>query len=279
MSPPVSLGFYRTACSPILTTLVFVSMLERRTDGSDHFCKKRRHQFPRRIAVSLAGTPLCTRYRLQKAYTEGHPPDCMGRRQVILLSGVGALCLLISILGGGLSTGYNVIDVSALLLRAGLIYLTLGVVTYVLNPIRIRGAVLGALGASGLVFVLGSAVMYHDLALTYLPYGTPLTTPLLVNTQAQFLFVTLPISAGYVSGVLARTNRRSIAYTVLLGAVLVAWFGGSWVSGPSANPGFTLMFFLIGTMGTTLLAMLSVTVMSGDLDSRSERRSETTASR
>ena len=188
----------------------------------------------------------------------------MKQRQVLILSGAGALCLLFSIRGGGLSTGYIIIAASAILFRCGMIYLTLGVVTYFLAPVTRRDALLGALCASGLVFISGVMAMYYDLVLTPPPSGTPRTISSLVGTQALGLFVTLPISAGYLSGVLIRADRQDIAIGVLLGAMLAAWVGGSWLAlSLGFASGFAQIMFFVGVLATAGLAMLPVAVMAG----------------
>lgn len=188
----------------------------------------------------------------------------MKHRQVLTLSSAGILCLLFSILSGGLSTGYIIITPSVFLLRAGVIYLTLGVVTYLLAPVTPRDALLGALCASGLAFISGSIAMYYDLVLTPPPSGTPLTISSLVSTQALALFVTLPISAGYLSGVLVRTDRRALAIGVLLGAMLSGWVGGSWLAlSLGFAPGFAQIMFFVGILATAGLGMLPGAVIGG----------------
>lgn len=181
----------------------------------------------------------------------------MKQRQVSILSGAGVLCLL---LGGDLSAGYQIISFPGILLRAGVIFLTLGVITYLVSPITVRDAVLGGLCASVLVFISGTAVMYYSFVLGK---GPPPTVSLLLWTQAQGLLVTLPISTGYLSGVLVRTNRRVPAIAVLLGAMLGGWRVGSWVAlSLGSAPGFTQMFFLLGVLDTGGLAALPIAVIA-----------------
>lgn len=186
----------------------------------------------------------------------------MRQRRAPILFGAGAFCLMFSIIGGGLSTGYSIIRPSAILLRAGVIYLTLGVVTSLFTPISIRDAILSALCAAGLVFLLGLIVMYYDLVLTPPQHGTIPTTHLLVGTQLQGVLITLPISTGYLSGVLVRANRQAIAMVVLLGTILGGWFGGSSIAlSMGSAPGFTQMAFLLGIVATAGLALLPIVVM------------------
>lgn len=188
----------------------------------------------------------------------------MVNRQALILSIAGALCLLLSIRGGGLSAGYNIIGLSPILLRAGVIYLTLGVITYLLAPVTRRDGLLGTLCASGLVFMSGSIVMYYDLVLTPPPSGTPLTTHYLVGYQALALFVTLPTSAGYLSGVLVRTNRQDQTVAVLLGAAFGSGVAGSWVARSlGAQSMFMQLVLPFGILATAGLGMLPLAVMGG----------------
>lgn len=180
----------------------------------------------------------------------------MTQRQVAVLSAAGGLCLL---LGGDLSAGSQIISFPGILLRAGVIFLVLGGITYLVSPLTVRDAVLGGLCASGVVFISGAAVMYYSFVLGK---GSPPTTSVLLWTQAQGLLVTLPISTGYLSGVLVRTDRRVPAITVLLGAMLGGWYVGSSIAlSLGSAPGFTQMFFLLGVLATGGLAALPIAVI------------------
>lgn len=156
------------------------------------------------------------------------------------------------------------VGLSPILLRTGAIYLTLGVVTYLLAPVTPRGALLGALCASGLAFLSGATAMYYDLALTPPPTGTPLTISRLVRYQAVAVFVTLPISAGYLSGVLVRADRQDMARAAVVGAMLVGLVGGSWLAlSLGFASGFAQVLFLTGVVATAVLGLLPAAVMAG----------------
>lgn len=184
------------------------------------------------------------------------------RRQFLLLSGAGALCLLLSVLGGALSKGS--LEPAMFLLRAGVIYLTLGVVTYLLAPITPRSAILGALCASGLAFLAGLIAMYYHFIVAPSPYTPPLTMSRLVSTQAVAFFLTLPISAGYLSGVLIRADRQGMANATLVGAMLIGLVGGSWIWIPeAAAPTFLQIMLFVGVVATAVLGLLPTAVMAG----------------
>ena len=180
----------------------------------------------------------------------------MKKRQVSILSGAGVLCLL---MGSDLFAGSQIISFPGILLRAGVIYLTLGLITYVFSPITIRTAVLGGLCAAGLVFISGATVMYTSYVLG--GRASPQTTSL-VLTQTQGVLVTLPISAGYLSGVLARADRRRFAIEVFLGAIVVGGYAGSVAARALGSAsGFTEMAFMIGAIATGGLAVLPLVLM------------------
>lgn len=181
----------------------------------------------------------------------------MKQRQVSVLSAAGGLCLL---LGGDLSAGSQIISFPRILLRAGVIFLVLGGITYLVSPLTVRGAVLGGLCASGVVFISGAAVMYYSFVLGT---GSPPTTSVLLWTQVQSFLVTLPVSTGYLSGVLVRTDRRVPAIAVLLGAMLGGWYVVSSIAlSLGSAPGFTQMFFLLGVLATGGLAALPIAVIA-----------------
>lgn len=180
----------------------------------------------------------------------------MKKRQVSVLSGAGVLCLL---LGSDPFAGSQIISFPGILLRAGVVYLTLGVITYVFSPITVRNAILGGFCAAGLVFISGAAVMYYSYVMGG---GSPPQTVSLVRTQAQGVLVTLPISAGYLSGVLARADRRRFAIEVFLGAIVVGGYSGAVAARALGSPsGFTEMAFVIGAIATGGLALLPLVLM------------------
>ena len=186
----------------------------------------------------------------------------MKRRQVLLLSGAGVLCLLLSLLGGALSKGS--LEPAMFLLRAGVIYLTLGVVTYLLAPVTPRGAILGALCASGMACLAGLIPMYYHFIITPSPYTPSLTISRLVSTQAVAFFVTLPISIGYLIGVLVRADRQGMANAILVGAMLIGLVGGSWIWLPdAAAPMFLLVLLFVGVVANGVLGLLPAAVMAG----------------
>jgi hypothetical protein len=188
----------------------------------------------------------------------------MIRRDVSVLAAGGVACLGLSILTGGPLTGYSIVSIPAILFRAGVIYLTLSVATAILSPIALRDALLSTLCATVLVFLSGSIAMYYDLVLTPPRYGTDLTTNLLVGTQAQGLLMTLPISVGYVAGVLVRSKRRYLAIGVILVAIFGGWFGGSQLAlSMGSAPGFTQMFFALAIVASAALAILPITAIAG----------------
>lgn len=164
----------------------------------------------------------------------------MENRQSLILSGAGILCLLPILVTGNILLNYDVLDISTLVLHSGIIYLTLGLFTYLRSPITPYDAVVGTLCAAGLVFMSKAVGMYYGLVLIPPESYSPLTLPYLVGVPLQILFYTLPLSTGYLSGVLIRDNRRKVAIVLILGPMLGGWLGGSWTSlSLGSAPGFT----------------------------------------
>jgi hypothetical protein len=162
---------------------------------------------------------------------------------------------------GGLSTGYG-IGPPSVFLRVAAGYTTLGILTLVFRPTTMRKLILSAIATLAVVFITGVAVMYLDLGMQLPEYGTTLTIPRLLSTQLEFLLLTLPVPAGYISGILLRERTTEAAAGLLLTAAVVGFVGvtASLLARGSA-PGFTQ--FIVGgaILATTAFALLPLSVM------------------
>jgi hypothetical protein len=150
----------------------------------------------------------------------------------------------------------------AVLLRVGVGYVALGVLSGLLRPLTAQKGALNAVVTVVVVFVVGIGIMYYDLGIHPPEYGTPLTPQLLVTSQLELLLITLPIPAGYLAGILTsnRTDLLGIAIlpaTMVVGAVL-----GTIVSlSQGSAPGFTRVLFFVATFATSVFALLPMGVM------------------
>jgi len=183
-------------------------------------------------------------------------------KQALVLSSVGLVLLCVSIAMGGLSTGYGK-GTLPILLRIGVGYTVLGVLTALLQPISAREGYLNALGTVIVLFVVGVGVMYYDLGIQPPEYGTPLTIPLLVGNQIQLSLIMLPIPAGYISGILISEEKRTMSMLLLSSAIVVGALGGTKVAlAQGSAPGFTTVYFFVSTLAVGIFSLLPLSVMS-----------------
>ncbi|GAA0262050.1 hypothetical protein GCM10009000_093060 [Halobacterium noricense] len=174
----------------------------------------------------------------------------------------GVILLWIAVRMGGLSTGYG-LGRASVLLRVGIAYAALGILTGILRPNTVRKRVLNAIATLAVVFVTGVIVMYLDLGVYPPEYGTPLTLRRLVGTQMELLLVTLPVPAGYLAGILVRERTNLEAAGLLLTAMVVGFAGGTWISlARGSAPGFTQFIFAGAILATTAFALLPLVVMA-----------------
>jgi len=179
----------------------------------------------------------------------------------IVLSISGVLLLYLSVRMGGLSTGYG-IGRPSVLLRVGMGYAVLGILTGILHPTTVRKGMLNAMATIAVIFVVGLCVMYYDLGAHPPVGGTDLTLPRLVSTQMELLLVTLPVPAGYISGILLRERTIVEAAGLLLTVMVVGFAGGTGVSlAQGSAPGFTQLIFGGAILATTVFALLPLGVM------------------
>lgn len=187
----------------------------------------------------------------------------MYRRQTQFLVAGGILCLALSLLDRGLPLGYDVVGVSSMLFRAGVIYLSLGIFTYLRGIRSPRDAALGALGASTIVFAIGLIGMYYEEVLAPSQAGALVSMNTLVATQVSSLFISLPTSAGYLSGAFIRVGRHEAAILVLVGAMLSGWLGASAATlSLGSAPGFTQVVFLVAILAAAGFALLPIAVLT-----------------
>ncbi|MUV60033.1 hypothetical protein [Halobacterium sp. CBA1126] len=187
------------------------------------------------------------------------------------------ILLWIAVRMGGLFTGYG-IGPPSVFLRVGIGYAALGLLTASLRPNTLRKAVLNAIATLAVIFVVGLCLMYYNLGLHPPESGTSLTLPRLLVYQIELTLVTLPVPAGYISGILLRERTMLEAAGVLLTAMLVGFAGGTWISlARGTAPGFTQLIFGGATLATTAFTLLPLGVMAWlDQDSPSISRPDTT---
>lgn len=162
---------------------------------------------------------------------------------------------------GGLSTGYG-IGPPSVLLRVGVGYAVLGILTGILRPNTVRKGILNAMATIAVIFVVGLYVMYYDLGIHPPEGGTALTLRRLVGTQMELLLVALPVPAGYISGILVRERTIPEAAGLLLTAIVVGFAGGAGISlARGTAPGFTQFIFAGAILATTAFALLPLSVM------------------
>lgn len=182
-------------------------------------------------------------------------------RRAAVLSGAG-LCLLgPAAISGGLATGYGM-GPFAMLLRIGVLWLTLGVLTGIADPSTVRQGVKHAATAVLIVFVVGSGLMYYDLAVTQPEHGTPLTPSLVVATQLQLVSITLPIPAGYLAGILVRDDEPIGAAVTLLAVLVVSPIVGIQIAvAEGFASGFAGAFFITATVLVSAFALPPLLLM------------------
>lgn len=146
----------------------------------------------------------------------------------IILIGVGIPLIVVSVLSGGMSPGFE-LEIPMVLLRVGVMFVLLGVVTLTLRAISVEAALTASIVALALVFVAGMAVMYYDFITTTPTRESPLTVTMVVANQAGITIALAPIPAGYVAGVLERQGQSSTAYRILIGTTVAAWMISSFV--------------------------------------------------
>ena len=153
----------------------------------------------------------------------------MDRRCIVFL-GAGVTLLAIAVDRGALSLSYR-FELPAILLRIGVAYLVLGVATSWFRPLSVRDGVRSVLGAAVAVFAAGAMVTYYDLVLTARGVKSPLTAVSLMGTQMEAVFLTLPVSMGFLAGVYVRNGNRQRAKEILLMGFVVGWIGSAFVVG------------------------------------------------
>jgi hypothetical protein len=151
-------------------------------------------------------------------------------RRCIALLGAGVALLAIGVERGALSLSYK-LELPAILLRVGVAYLALGIATSRSRALSVRDGVRSVLGAAVAVLAAGAVVMFYDLVLTARGIKSPLTAVSLVGKQAEAVFLTLPVSMGFLAGVYVRNGNRQRAKEVLLMGFLVGWIGSAFVVG------------------------------------------------
>jgi hypothetical protein len=182
-------------------------------------------------------------------------------RRGLALFGSGVVLLSLSVRMGGLSTGYR-IGPPSVFLRVAAVYTILGILTVVFRPTTVRKLVLNAIATLAVVFITGVALMYLDLRMQPPEYGTTLTIQRLISTQLEFLLITLPVPAGYISGILLRERTTEAAAGLLLTAAVVGFVGGTAISlARGTAPGFTQFIFGGAILATTAFALLPLSVM------------------
>ena len=151
-------------------------------------------------------------------------------RRCIVLPVAGVALLAIAVERGALSLPYK-LELPAILFRVAVAYLALGVAASRFRPLSVRDGVGSVLGAAVAVFAAGAMVMYYDLVLTPRGVKSPLTAVSLVGKQAEVVFLTLPVSMGFLAGVFVRNGNRQRAKEVLLMGFVVGWIGSAVVVG------------------------------------------------
>lgn len=183
------------------------------------------------------------------------------QRHVVTLLAAGILCLGIAIWEGGSLFGRNLLGISPLLFRIGLMYVTFTLFVYNYTPTSVREALLGAICASGVVFLVGTAGMYYEITATASPDGTPLRTPYILAYQAAGVLLTLPISSGWVAGTLISLNKPFSAIVGMGGASVCGGLGASQLlialySASGSAAGFIQVGSFIAVVATAGLALL-----------------------
>jgi len=171
------------------------------------------------------------------------------------------LAIALSISFGGLSSGYGK-DGWGLLLRVGVAYLALGVATDIRAPTDSPKAALSGVVALTVVFVAGSLLMYVDFALLRANAHRPPTALDIASHQLDFVFVTLPVVVGYVSGALIRSGRSYVASVLFLSGGLVGFVGGyafavlQWNVAPLAQ-----LYYILAVTSTSILGLVPLGVI------------------
>lgn len=192
------------------------------------------------------------------------------QRHVVTLLAAGILCLGIAIWEGGNLFGRNLLGISPLLFRIGLMYATFALFVYIYTPTSIREALLGAICASGVVFVVGTACMYYEIAIAASPDEVPLRIPYVLSTQAAGVLLTLPISSGWVAGTLISLNKPFSATVGMVVATVCGGLGASQLlialySASGSAAGFIQVGSFIAVVATAGLALLLPVSIPGQL--------------
>ncbi|MFB6169058.1 MAG: hypothetical protein ABEJ43_09465 [Haloferacaceae archaeon] len=171
-----------------------------------------------------------------------------GRAHALL--GLGGVALLESVAMGAPWTGYGR-GLAPLLFRVGIVYVVLAAVTARPSPVTVRQAVGGAVGALVVVFLAGSGTIYYDLVVTLPAVGTPTTVTGLVTTQAVLTLVLVPVSAGYVCGVVLRRGRVARSLALFGGAVVGGWLVPSVITFAGGTQSeFAALYYVLVSLGS-----------------------------
>ncbi|HKL30088.1 MAG TPA: hypothetical protein VJ898_12600 [Natrialbaceae archaeon] len=193
----------------------------------------------------------------------------MDRRCIVLL-GAGVALLAIAVERGALSLSYR-FEFPGTLLRVGVAYLVLGVATSWYRPLSVRDGARSVLGAAVGVFAAGAVVTFYDLVLTPRGVESPLTAVSLVGTGMEALFLTLPVSMGFLAGVSVRNGNRQRAKEILLMGFVVGWIGSAFVVGLrgqfSGIYNAVLLLTSVASFGFGLLPLAVVGWMTAEADS------------
>lgn len=187
--------------------------------------------------------------------------DDLKQRPVVTLLAAGILCLIISIFEGGSLFGRNLLGISPLLFRIGLMYFIFALLVYNSTPTSIREGIMGAVCASGVVFLVGTVGMYYEVTAATSPNETSLRILYILAYQAAGVLLTLPLSGGWVAGALISLGRPFSATAGMLGVTILGGFGASQLlivlhSASGSAAGFTQVLSFIAVVATAGLALL-----------------------
>ena len=157
--------------------------------------------------------------------------------------------MIFSIIYGGISTGYS-LGMFAILLRVGILSITLSIINYIYYPEDNTRAIINILTVASITFVSGCFVMGYDLYLTPPKNGTEISIEALISYQSLFLLMVFPILVGYLAGILIAKGENiragiSLSSVLVCNPILASVISNSIVDNPDMISAYVLAVSVI----------------------------------
>lgn len=188
-----------------------------------------------------------------------------GARVGGILVGLGMLLIVVTIVTWSLFRGFSngvlhpgfTGGLPMYFVRIGIALTVIGVATLSLRPISTERAVIVAIVALAVVFLVSAVVRHHEFIMTTPEAVSRRTVVSMATYHASETLVLALIPAGFVAGVIEKRGRPATAFRTLVGTMVAAWFVTvllKMATGPISS--FTVGFALVGALGATYIAIV-----------------------